>query len=109
MPHHQEIMGAALEAEYGLGLQSASRQEASKLRRQFYAARERLRTQGEKSYDILSFIITKDRELWIIPRTAIKPNQSSLEGIPIRPLNKHEMPDAILSRGRHRFAFLRIP
>lgn len=97
----QELLEQALSSPSGLAITLDSPYDAKRVRRRLYAEREKLRANGNNSYNILSFLIRNQCELWIIPRDKlIKPRGIECNGS--RRLVQNELPSHILSRGKTR-------
>ncbi len=100
------ILHDAISAKFGLVLVTPSYLHAKQLRRKLYAAREKLRLQGNNEFDCLSFIPQSNGELWLIRRD-VKP-EKVLPEFTSRPLLREELPPRILARGKRKSGLLTV-
>ena len=66
-----EYLDQALESDCGIKVPSTHNPDAEAIRIRLYKLRERLRREGSRQYDHLSFRIFGFRELWIVRKDAL--------------------------------------
>ena len=89
----------ALEAECGLKFECQSCASAKHIREKLYYARNRSRREGHSGFDILSFKVLSNGELWIIRRDRLRGYQDNLPIPEPHPLTPDELPSYVNSRG----------
>lgn len=97
----QVLLDQALSMDYGLSISAPTPSLAKHYKRKLYAARESLRKSGRKDYDTLSFVVRNQTEVWMMKRETVN-SSSELYLLDSRTLDRAELPDRILSRGKSR-------
>ena len=94
----EQILEKAFNSKYGIEIVLDNPHAAKNTRRKLYAARENLRAQGVFQYDSLSIII-KGQDIWIVKKDTLK-KKDQINVLDYRALDKNELPNKILSRGK---------
>ena len=97
----KQLMEKALSSKHGICLTLDSPYDARSVRQKLYAARRKLRNQGQKEYDDLSFLFRNNRELWIIPRSKLSA-ETIVEHRGCRHLAESDLPESLILREKRR-------
>lgn len=91
------VLNDALESEFGIAIQFDNPMSAATFRRSLYAARHKVRQQGDDRFEGLSFVLTPDHEIRIIQREAFPSIPATRHNW--RPLTTDDAPEAFNVRG----------
>ena len=96
-----DLLQQAVDSDHGIRLCMKGWTPTVRVRRRLYAARDRARARGDRSFDSLSVIAHDSGEMRIVRRDRLPGHGDSDDGLGAYPssLDSDEVPPAVLARG----------